>query len=406
MNRLFIIVMDSFGIGSSKDANKFGDEGSNTLGNIARYCQNNIINNKKKGLLKLPNLTMLGLANAAKESSGFYPIGLNNKRKIIGAYSYASEISSGKDTISGHWEIAGVPVLFNWDYFKKKKNSFPLKLLKLIIQSTNLPGFLGNCHSSGTIILEKLGKEHILTGKPIIYTSSDSVFQIACHENYFGLKRLYNLCKITRKILFDYGYNIGRVIARPFTGEINNFKRTENRKDLATVPPNTTVLQKLIEEKNGTVVSIGKVADIYAQLGISKKVKANGINNLFDATIKEIKIAKNNTLVFTNFVDFDSLYGHRRDVRGYASELEIFDKRLPEIISLIKNNDILIITSDHGCDPTWHGTEHTRENIPILIYSPKINPGFYGHRKTFADIGQTIANYFGLSKMEFGEKII
>ncbi|UDG79679.1 phosphopentomutase [Candidatus Steffania adelgidicola] len=407
MQRAFIIVLDSFGIGAAKDANKFGDYGADTLGHIAESCAKGLANQGRNGPLKLPNLTSLGLAKAAEQSTGFFPAALEKKSEIIGAYAYASSISSGKDTSSGHWEIAGVPVLFDWGYFPAEKNSFPSELLTDLIARADLVGFLGNCHASGTVILKQLGEEHIRTGKPIFYTSADSVFQIACHEKTFGLQRLYHISQIARELLTESGYNIARVIARPFIGEISGyFERTSNRYDLAVPPPTDTILQKLVMEKGGRVVSIGKIADIYAQVGISKKVKAIGLDNLFDETIREIKLASDNTIVFTNFVDFDSNYGHRRDVTGYAAALELFDYRLPELLSLLKGNDILILTADHGCDPTWQGTDHTRENVPVLIYGPKVNPGFYGHRTTFADIGQTVAQYFDLSPMLYGRAII
>ncbi|UDG79131.1 Phosphopentomutase [Candidatus Ecksteinia adelgidicola] len=407
MKRLFIIVLDSFGIGASSDAKRFGDEGSNTLGHIAEVAARGEANIGREGILKLPNLNCLGLGKAAEASTGQYPQGLNNNIKIIGAYGYASELSSGKDTQSGHWEIAGVPVLFDWDYFKDLYCSFPKSLLKKIVQRANLTGYLGNCHSSGTIILDQLGEKHIQSSKPIFYTSSDSVFQIACHENIFGLERLYSLCNITRKILIEDGYNIGRVIARPFIGKKpGKFQRTSNRCDLAIPPSSATVLKKLVDEKKGQVISIGKIADIYANVGITKKLKATGINMLFDVTLSEIKQAKNNTIVFANFVDFDSSYGHRRDVAGYATALELFDRRLPELLQQVKNNDIIIFTADHGCDPTWKGTNHTRENIPILIYGEKIQAGSLGHRKTFADIGQTIAQYFNTSPMDYGTSML
>ncbi|WP_395480126.1 phosphopentomutase [Candidatus Curculioniphilus buchneri] len=403
MRRAFIMVLDSFGIGAAEDADKFGDLGSDTLGHIANICALQGANHGRYGILKLPNLTLLGLAKASEQSTGYCPAGLEKNINVIGAYAYASEISSGKDTPSGHWEIAGVPVLFDWGYFRNVKNSFPSELLTKLMKRACLSGFLGNCHASGTIILKQLGEEHLRTGKPIVYTSSDSVFQIACHEESFGLHHLYDLCKIAREILIEDDYNIGRVIARPFVGLTSNqFRRTENRRDLSLKPPEATILQKLIEEKNGTVVSVGKIADIYAQVGISKKVKATDLQSLFDATMLEMDIAGNNTIVFTNFVDFDSIYGHRRDVAGYAAALEYFDSRLPEMISRVYEDDILILTADHGCDPTWHGTDHTREHIPILIYGPKVQPGFYGHRSTFADIGQTVARYFNLSPMNYG----
>ncbi|WP_334469302.1 phosphopentomutase [Arsenophonus sp. PmNCSU2021_1] len=406
MKRVFIMVLDSFGIGATPDADRYGDAGANTLGHIAAACAQGKADKGRKGKLFLPNLSRLGLAKAAEGSSGAFPIGLDEDAEIIGAYGYASELSSGKDTPSGHWEIAGVPVLFEWGYFKQQKNSFPQRLLDMLVEAANLPGYLGNCHSSGTVILDQLGEEHMKTGKPIFYTSADSVFQIACHEETFGVKNLYQLCEIARKTLDEGAYNIGRVIARPFIGnKAGCFQRTGNRRDYSVEPPAPTILQKLVEEKAGQVVSIGKIADIYANVGITKQVKATGIEALFAASLEEIKKAADNTIVFTNFVDFDSSYGHRRDVAGYAAGLELFDSLLPEMLALIENEDVLIITADHGCDPTWLGTDHTRENIPILIYGPKVKPGALGHRQTFADIGQTVAQYFGLSPMAYGKTL-
>lgn len=407
MKRVFIMVLDSFGIGSSKDAHKFGDEGSDTLGHIAEACFKGEADVGRKGPLHLPNLTALGLGKAAEESTGKFPLGLDKDAEITGAYAYASELSSGKDTPSGHWEIAGVPVLFDWGYFSDKENSFPQELLDLLVEKADLPGYLGNCHSSGTVILDQLGEEHMKTGKPIFYTSADSVFQIACHEETFGLERLYALCEIAREALTEGGYNIGRVIARPFVGDKpGNFERTGNRHDLAVEPPAPTILKKLVDEQNGQVISVGKIADIYAHVGITKKVKATGLDALFDSTVAEMKIAPDNSIVFTNFVDFDSTWGHRRDIPGYAGGLELFDRRLPELMAQVKEGDILILTADHGCDPSWEGTEHTREHIPVLIYGPGVKPGSLGYRETFADIGQTVANYFGLSDMEYGKSML
>ena len=332
---------------------------------------------------------------------------MDREAELIAAWGYASELSSAKDTPSGHWEIAGVPVLFDWGYFKDHENSFPQPLLDKLVERANLPGFLGNCHASGTVILEKLGEEHMKTGKPIFYTSADSVFQIAAHEGTFGLQRLYELCEIAREELTSGGYNIGRVIARPFIGSsATNFQRSGNRHDLAVEPPAPTVLKKLTDEKGGQVVSVGKIADIYANSGITKKVKATGLEALFDVTLSEIKQAGDNTIVFTNFVDFDSSYGHRRDIAGYARALEQFDSRLPEMLQLVQQDDILILTADHGCDPSWPGCDHTREYIPVLMYGPHITPQALGHRKTFADIGQTVARYFGLSSMAYGESML
>lgn len=407
MKRAFIMVLDSFGIGSSKDADKFGDEGSDTLGHIAEACFEGRANEGREGPLHLPNLTALGLGKAAELSTGRFPPGLDANAEIIGAYAYASELSSGKDTPSGHWEIAGVPVLFDWGYFSDKENSFPQELLDVLVKRANLPGYLGNCHSSGTVILDQLGEEHMKSGKPIFYTSADSVFQIACHEETFGLDRLYELCEIAREELTNGGYNIGRVIARPFVGDkAGNFERTGNRHDLAVEPPAPTMLKKLVDEKGGEVISVGKIADIYAEQGITQKVKATGLDALFNATIEQMKKAPDNSIVFTNFVDFDSTWGHRRDIAGYAGGLEFFDRRLPELMELVKEGDILILTADHGCDPSWKGTEHTREHIPILIYGPKVKPGSLGYRDTFADIGQTIAKYFGLSSMDYGKSLL
>lgn len=408
MKRVFIMVLDSFGIGSTSDADKFDDVGANTLGHIAQWCASHRKNaDGSFQPLSLPNLSQLGLGKAAEESCGVFPVGLDKDAKIIGSYGYAAEISSGKDTPSGHWEIAGVPVLFDWGYFHEKQNSFPAELLDNLVKKANLPGYLGNCHSSGTVVLDELGEEHMKTGKPIFYTSSDSVFQIACHEETFGLERLYQLCEIARQELTDGGYNIGRVIARPFIGnKAGEFERTGNRHDYAVEPPSKTVLQKLVEEKQGEVVSIGKIADIYAHVGITKKIKATGIDALFDASLTEIKQAQDNTIVFTNFVNFDSDYGHRRNIQGYAEALELFDRRLPEMLALVKDDDLLIITADHGCDPSWKGSDHTREHIPVLMYSPNIAPKNLGLSPTFADIGQTIAHYFATSPMDYGTPLI
>jgi len=407
MKRTFIMVLDSFGIGASEDAEKFGDAGSDTLGHIAAACARGEADKGRKGPLNLPNLTRLGLAKAAEASTGKIPEGMDGNAEITGAYAYASELSSGKDTPSGHWEIAGVPVLFDWGYFSDTTNSFPQKLLDKLVERAKLPGYLGNCHSSGTVVLDELGEEHMKTGKPIFYTSADSVFQIACHEETFGLDRLYELCEIAREELTEGGYNIGRVIARPFVGDkAGHFERTGNRHDLAVEPPAPTVLKKLVDEKDGQVVSVGKIADIYAHVGITKKVKATGLDALFDATIQEMKVAGDKTIVFTNFVDFDSSYGHRRDVPGYAAALELFDRRMPELLELVKEDDIIIFTADHGCDPTWRGTEHTREHIPVLIYGPKVKPGSLGYRETFADIGQTVAKYFDLTPMDYGKSML
>jgi len=397
--RAIILVLDSLGIGASADADKFGDVGSNTLGSIARAAASGAANVGRSGPLQLPNLSRLGLGHACELSSGYFPEGMDPAAPVA-AYGYARELSSGKDTPSGHWEIAGVPVLFDWGYFHDKQNSFPQVLLDELVAKAGLPGYLGNCHASGTDILDRLGEEHMASGKPIFYTSADSVFQIACHEETFGLERLYELCRITREALAPY--NIGRVIARPFVGSgKGQFSRTGNRKDLAVEPPAPTVLQKLAEA-GGEVVSVGKIADIYAHVGITQKYKATGLDELWDTTLAALKTTPGHSIIFTNFVDFDSSYGHRRDVAGYARALEQFDARLPELLAAMGDDDIVILTADHGCDPTWPGSDHTREHIPVLCYGKQVKPGSLGERATFADIGQSVASWLGLPAMNYG----
>ncbi|HDX8589867.1 TPA: phosphopentomutase [Aeromonas dhakensis] len=402
MKRTFILMMDSFGIGAAADADKFGDVGANTLGHIAKACAAGEL--EGRGALNLPNLSKLGLGHAGELASGTFPAGLNKDVEVVGAYGFAQELSSGKDTPSGHWEIAGVPVLFEWGYFKDHHNSFPQELLDAIVEKAGLPGYLGNCHASGTQVLDDLGEEHMRTGKPILYTSADSVFQIACHEETYGLEKLYELCHIVRELLEPY--NIGRVIARPFVGSgKGHFKRTGNRHDYSVLPPAPTVLDYM-KEAGGQVVSIGKIADIYAQQGITKQVKGTGLTELWDRTLEEVKAAGDQTIVFTNFVDFDSSYGHRRDVKGYADALEYFDSRLPELFELMQDGDVVVLTADHGCDPTWSGTDHTREYIPVLFYGKPVKAGSVGRRETFADIGQSIAAYHGLPKLAYGTSFL
>jgi phosphopentomutase len=267
-----------------------------------------------------------------------------------------------------------------------------------------VPGVIGNCHASGTEIIKDLGVEHMRTGKPIVYTSADSVFQVACHEGTFGLDRLYEFCEIARELVDEY--KVGRVIARPFVGDApENFERTGNRRDLTTPPPAKTVLDKLVEA-GGSVIGIGKIPDIYAHQGITAKVKATGNAALFDATLEALADAPDHSIVFTNFVDFDMLYGHRRDVEGYAAALEYFDSRLPELFALMRKDDLLVITADHGCDPTWRGTDHTREHIPVIACGGGLEAGSIGRRSSFADIGQTLAAYFGLDAMDYGESFL
>ncbi|MCH1925089.1 phosphopentomutase [Shewanella sp. C32] len=405
MKRCIILMLDSFGIGASADADKFGDAGADTFGHIAAECAaGNGDNAERSGTLQLPNLAKLGLAHAAYESTGSFPAGFGDNIEVIGAYGHAAELSSGKDTPSGHWEMAGVPVLYDWGYFADKTHSFPKALTDEILRRAGLPGFLGNCHASGTVILDELGEQHMQTGLPIFYTSADSVFQIACHEDTFGLDKLYQLCEIAREVLEPY--NIGRVIARPFIGSgKGQFERTGNRHDYAVEPPAKTVLDKL-KAAGGNVISIGKIADIYANCGITAKVKATGLAALFDATLEQVNSAADNSIVFTNFVDFDSQFGHRRDVAGYAAALEYFDARLPELLAKLQPNDLVILTADHGCDPTWRGTDHTREHVPVIAYGAGLPAGSLGLRNTFADIGQTIAAYFELEPMQYGSSFL
>mgnify|MGYP001282712487 CR=1 FL=1 len=395
MARAIILVMDSFGIGHAPDAKEFGDVSANTFAHIAQqYFQ------QKNTLLNLPNLSALGLVesclSAGKEA---FPIGEYSLNK--GAYGYAAEISTGKDTPSGHWEMAGVPVLFDWGYFTDKINSFPSALISSINKVSEYDGMLGNCHASGTDIIARLGQQHIQTGLPICYTSADSVFQVAAHEKHFGLDALYRYCETVRELLSDY--NIGRVIARPFIGETaSDFARTGNRRDYSVLPPAPTVLDKLTAAQ-GQVISVGKIADIFAHQGISIKTKATGIDALVDATIAHLSDAPEKSLIFTNLVNFDQDFGHRRDVLGYAEALMAFDKRLPEIYEAMNNDDILFLTADHGCDPTWPGNDHTREYVPVLAYHHNIKSVNLGERSTFADLGQTLAEMFALEKMDYGK---
>ncbi|PAU55882.1 phosphopentomutase [Pseudomonas sp. PIC25] len=405
MNRALLLVLDSFGIGASTDAERFGDSGANTFLHIAEACARGEADSEhRQGALQLPNLARLGLGHAAALSAGSYPPGFDIEQPVIGAYGYARELSSGKDTPSGHWEMAGVPVLFDWGYFPAHQQSFPTALLEALIQRAGLPGVLGNCHASGTTILEHLGETHIRTGKPICYTSADSVFQIAAHEEHFGLERLYQVCEIARELCDDY--NIGRVIARPFLGEsADSFRRTGNRRDYAVPPPAPTVLDRLCEA-GGQVFAVGKIGDIFAHRGISRLYKTDGNEALFDATLQAFREAPSRTLVFSNFVDFDMLFGHRRDIAGYAEALEAFDRRLPELLAVLDVGDVLLLAADHGCDPSWPGSDHTREHIPVLGYGAGLQAGSLGERSSFADIGQSLACFFGLPACDYGQSFL
>jgi phosphopentomutase len=391
--RAFILLMDSFGVGATPDAHLYQDEGADTFGHIwqARHA------------LAIPHLISLGILHIAHLSTGKVHSVEHLKLTPKAAWGCAAELSKGKDTPSGHWEMTGAPVTFEWGYFPKTTPSFPDELINQFIEKAKLPGILGNKHASGTDILEEFGEEHICSGKPIVYTSADSVFQIAAHEAHFGLQRLYEICEIARELLEPY--NIGRVIARPFAGEVGKFYRTGNRKDLSVLPPMPTLLDHL-KEAGREVIAVGKIGDIFAHQGTTQEIKANGNDELFAKTLALQETAPDGSLVFTNFVDFDMLYGHRRDIDGYAKALESFDHHLGEFIRGMKEDDIAVITADHGCDPTWPGSDHTRENIPILIFGPKIQPIALGHRASFADIGQSLAKYLGVKPLAHGEVML
>lgn len=395
MPRGFLLVMDSFGIGAAPDAAAFGDAGADTFGHIVQACAAGKADRAglRQGPLATPNLDRLGLAAAAAFARG------GSASQPGACYGAAAERSKGKDTPSGHWEMAGVPVMSDWGYFPKSVPSFPAALTDALIREAGLPGLLGDCHASGTEILDRLGAEHIATGKPIVYTSADSVFQIAAHEEAFGLERLYEVCLVARRLVDDW--NIGRVIARPFLGAPGSFKRTGNRRDYATPPPEPTLLDRLAADGR-QVISVGKVSDIFAAQGITRKIKADGNDALMQATLAEAASAPDGSLVFTNFVDFDTLFGHRRDVAGYAAALEAFDRQLPTLEAALRPGDLAILSADHGCDPTWAGTDHTREFVPVIAFGPAARPAELGRRDSFADIGQTMARHLGLAPLPHG----
>lgn len=404
--RVFLIVMDSVGIGGAKDAGAYGDLGANTIGHIAEACARGDCNRQslREGPLTLPYLTRLGLRDACLASSG-NALSINGHNGLPqGVYGYAVETSKGKDTVSGHWEIAGAPADFAFGYFKDEQNSFPVDLIETVIRESGIVGILGNCHASGTAIIEDLGAEHVKNGKPIFYTSADSVLQIAAHEEHFGLNRLYELCRITRRLVDPL--KIGRVIARPFIGDAQSgFKRTSNRKDFAMPPPEGNILDRAHAAQRD-IITVGKIGDIFTHRATGREVKAAGNMALFDAMLAVLPTLQEGGLLFANFVDFDSEFGHRRDVAGYASALEAFDKRLVELDALLKPDDLVLITADHGNDPTWHGTDHTREHVPVLGFGPNIAPQSVGGRTTFADIGETVAAWLGLPSGHTGRAFL
>ena len=372
IKRIILIILDSLGVGEMHDSLSYGDKDCNTFANVIKNSKNIIIDNFKK----------LGIGNI--KSLNLEPC--ENPMASIGV---CNELSQGKDTITGHLEISGVVT-------KVPLKTFPNGFTKEIIdefESKIGRKILGNCVASGTEIIERLGEEHIKTGKPIVYTSADSVFQIAAHEEVISIEELYNMCEIAREMLVGDNL-IGRVIARPFVGEVGSFKRTSNRKDYAIDPPGKTMLDYL-KEDNKDVISIGKIYDIFNGFGITEKIKT--VSNL-DGINKTIEIMKKdfNGILFTNLVDFDMMYGHRNDVEGYANAISEFDSKIPELLENLNEDDLLILTADHGCDPTTQGTDHTREQIPLIVYGKKMKVVDLGVRDSFSDIGKTVLDLFNI----------
>lgn len=382
--RVILVVLDSAGIGALPDAHLYGDEGSNTLANIAQSI----------GGLYLPNLAKLGLGNIEKIK------GVPNVENPLAAYGRMAEKSSGKDTTTGHWELAGVILE---QPFPTYPNGFPDDLIRDFEKKVGTK-VLGNVVASGTEIIKQLGEKHMETGYPIVYTSADSVFQIAAHEKIIPLEKLYEFCKIVREMLIGE-HAVGRVIARPFDGEPGEFIRTSGRHDYSLLPPVKTMLD-MIKEAAQEVVAIGKINDIFAGKGISRVIKTKNNVEGINETLKAINMVENG-LIFTNLVDFDMLYGHRNDSEGYAKALQEFDNRLPEIMNNMDNNDLLIITADHGTDPTTKSTDHSREYVPLLIYGNFVKvKADLGVRKTFADVGATVTDYLGVGNLTVGTSML
>jgi phosphopentomutase len=399
VSRAALWVLDSLGIGALPDAAQFGDAGADTLGHIAAQRLA-----RRGRALAIPNLVRLGLAHAARSASGRWPAGLDEPAPPSAAWGCARERSTGKDTTSGHWELCGVPVTFEWGYFPAARESFPAWLLDALVARAGLPGVLGNCRASGTAILAELGEEHLRTGKPIVYTSADSVLQIAAHETRFGLERLYATCAIARGLVDRL--RVARVIARPFRGErAADFRRTPDRHDWSVPPPAPTLLDRLVAAGR-EVVGIGKIPDIFAGRGITRAVGAHGIGGLADAAIAALDDTPEGGLSFVNFVDFDQEYGHRRDPDGYADALEDFDARLPAALARLRPGDLLVLVADHGNDPTAPGSDHTREHIPVLVAGPGLAPRDLGVRDSFADVGQALATWLGIAPLDHGTDLL
>ena len=397
MPRAILLVLDSFGCGGAADAGAYGDAGADTLGHIAQACAAGRGDRAglRAGPLRLPHMAALGLGLAAEASTGRYPPGFARPETPSGKWGYGVETAKGKDTPSGHWEIAGAPAPFAFGTFLNTRPCFPPALSAALIAEGCVPGLLGDKHASGTDIIDELGAEHVRTGKPICYTSVDSVFQIAAHEESFGLARLYAFCRVARKLCDPL--NIARVIARPFVGDAHaGFTRTANRKDFAVAPPPGNLLERAAEAGRA-VISIGKIGDIFAHENTGEEMKGASNAAHVSMTLAALDRLRDGGLIFANFVDFDTDFGHRRDVPGYAACLEAFDARLPEIIARLRPGDLAVITADHGNDPTWKGTDHTREHVPILAFGPGVAGGSLGRRQSLADIGATVARHLGVA---------
>ncbi|MCJ2061974.1 phosphopentomutase [Methylobacterium sp. J-088] len=396
MPRALLIVLDSVGIGGAPDAEAYGDAGSDTLGHIAEACAAGRGDRAglRAGPLRLPHLAALGLGLAAAGASGRIPSGLAPMGEPEGAYGHAVERAAGKDTPSGHWEITGLPLSKPWGHFPETQPAFPPELTQALVAEGGLPGILGDRHAPGVAIIDELGAEHVRTGRPICYTSADSVFQIAAHEEAFGLERLYDLCRVARRLCDPY--RICRVIARPFVGSAEaGFRRTGNRKDFAVEPPGVTLLDRA-EAAGRAVVSVGKIGDIFAHRATGRELKPGPNAACLTAGLDALKDLPDGGLIFVNLVDFDTEHGHRRDVPGYAAELEAFDARVFEIRTALRPGDLAFITADHGNDPTWTGTDHTREQVPILAFGPGVAGRSIGRRDSLADIGATLAAHLRL----------
>ena len=388
MSRAFLIVMDSVGCGGAPDAADFGDAGANTLSHIAAACAAGRADEGRSGPLHLTTLDRLGLGAAVRLASGDPMPGLD--AVPTGRWGAATEVSKGKDTPSGHWELAGVPVPWDWHYFPQTLPAFPEMVVDLVTKASGTTGILGNCHASGTAIIAEHGAEHLRTGWPICYTSADSVFQIAAHEEAFGLDRLLRLCTDIAPALHEM--KVGRVIARPFIGTVDGgFTRTTNRRDYATSPPSPTVCD-WVQAAGGTVHGVGKIGDIFSGQGIDTVVKGDDLA-LMKHLANLVGGAGQGSLTFSNFVEFDSLYGHRRDVSGYARALEWFDGAIAPLIDSLRPDDLMILTADHGNDPTWRGTDHTRERVPVLVAGH--GAGEIG-QVAFADVAAAVAAHLGV----------